>query len=677
MPDPILSVRELVDSGLGRGLPLATDLAMDDAAIVGAVRGLAERTYRDENLAVFDNFASIIGAVTDPAGIAAAFINAKYGELGGASGFLGATTTAVNPCPDGTGYFRHFHNGSIYYHPWTGAHEVHGAIRAKWVSLGWERSYLGYPTSDELTGRDTDSVGRVSHFQHGSILWHPTHDRLVVNLHIDAARAVALSDAYTGPVLAASASLPLAERATRVTDTIASSRVSPAIERDRIDVTPILANSDPPPIVGDAKAAQEVHGAIHAKYMGLGGEASVLGYPTTDETGTPDQVGRYNHFDAGSIYWTPATSAHEVHGLIRDLWASQGWERGPMGYPITDELIPDRRIGHVHPEHNRKPIHGVPLDVVKFPADAKAINFPATVVNTAPQPGLMRLAMHRENGAAPLSEMHAALADHIGVSAITGAIDRIGDDRLVSVGDNRIIDDAISIIKRAASTPGPDRSANRFSDFENGVLFWERGATKADVLSPWSGARDGTKTSLTAADVAAGSASLMNALHGIADVQSVNGPNFVGTTPYSFDGVQVHNRRHRFQVELDMAGGLFDIFSGGAKVTVELHIEVAFQPLDRSVSGTLADWHIASTTTSLAPDLLRSLHQRLDSKLWARYELLPVEDTDDGEPFALLSTKVMGNGDVKLFIEPAARFRSAVATALTNTVTTALTRLNG
>lgn len=49
----------------------------------------------------------------------------------------------------------------------TGAHEVHGAILDLWASLGFERSRLGYPTSDE-----TDMPGgRVSHFEHGQIRW--------------------------------------------------------------------------------------------------------------------------------------------------------------------------------------------------------------------------------------------------------------------------------------------------------------------------------------------------------------------------------------------------------------------------------------------------------------------------------------------------------------------------
>jgi LGFP repeat-containing protein len=84
--------------------------------------------------------------------------------------------------------------------------------------------------------------------------------------------------------------------------------------------------------------AFEVHGTIRDEWSNVGWEAGVLGYPITDETGAPDGVGRYNVFERGSIYWTPQTGAHEVHGRIRDAWRDAGWEAGKLGYPIADEV---------------------------------------------------------------------------------------------------------------------------------------------------------------------------------------------------------------------------------------------------------------------------------------------------------------------------------------------------
>ncbi|MCU1687246.1 MAG: hypothetical protein JWQ81_7985 [Amycolatopsis sp.] len=94
--------------------------------------------------------------------------------------------------------------------------------------------------------------------------------------------------------------------------------------------------------------AHAVHGDIYKDYKALGGPGGPLGYPTTDETGTPDGIGRYNHFnrsDGASIYDSPATGAHAIYGAIRSKWASMGWEQSPLGYPTTDEMITPDGVG--------------------------------------------------------------------------------------------------------------------------------------------------------------------------------------------------------------------------------------------------------------------------------------------------------------------------------------------
>ena len=48
-------------------------------------------------------------------------IDDKYAELGGAGGVLGNPTTGEHTCADGKGHYRHFENGSIFWHPLTGA----------------------------------------------------------------------------------------------------------------------------------------------------------------------------------------------------------------------------------------------------------------------------------------------------------------------------------------------------------------------------------------------------------------------------------------------------------------------------------------------------------------------------------------------------------------------------
>ena len=91
-------------------------------------------------------------------------IRRQWAALGWELGPMGYPTTDEKPTPDKVGRYNHFSKAaSIYYTPSTGAHEVYGAIRRRWSALGWERSYLGYPT----TGEYAVSGGRRNNFQHG------------------------------------------------------------------------------------------------------------------------------------------------------------------------------------------------------------------------------------------------------------------------------------------------------------------------------------------------------------------------------------------------------------------------------------------------------------------------------------------------------------------------------
>jgi hypothetical protein len=181
----------------------------------------------------------------------------RYQALGMHNSFLGVPTTDESPCPDGVGRFNHFQGGSIYWTPATLAHEVHGEIHDKWSSIGWERSFLGYPLTDESPC--PDGLGRFNHFQGGSIYWTP-------NTH-----------------------------------------------------------------------AHEVHGSINELWSSMNWERSALGYPLTDEMVCPDGRGRFNHFERGGIYSHPDTGTHEVHGSIWESWEDSGFEKGPYGYPRTSE----------------------------------------------------------------------------------------------------------------------------------------------------------------------------------------------------------------------------------------------------------------------------------------------------------------------------------------------------
>ena len=87
-----------------------------------------------------------------------------------------------------------------------------------------------------------------------------------------------------------------------------------------------------------APEAFELHGAIRAKYFKESRFAPLLGFPLNDESPTVDGVGRFNHFERGSIYSHPNIGTNEVHGAIRSRYFQLGAEGGELGYPITGEI---------------------------------------------------------------------------------------------------------------------------------------------------------------------------------------------------------------------------------------------------------------------------------------------------------------------------------------------------
>ncbi len=88
-----------------------------------------------------------------------------YLRLGGHPA-LGVPTTDDTCASDKAGRYVNFAGGgSIYSIDRAGTHLVTGAIRAKWLSLGGEKSTLGYPASDETA----IPGGRRSTFERGRI----------------------------------------------------------------------------------------------------------------------------------------------------------------------------------------------------------------------------------------------------------------------------------------------------------------------------------------------------------------------------------------------------------------------------------------------------------------------------------------------------------------------------
>lgn len=614
MPTAKVSVVQLMDHGIDAAPVAAFGPVEESASVPALLPGDAEvrvlKVAKTVSLkhATMASVAKAVVAARTPAQFAAAMIKGRYHALGGAKGFLGVAQNSVTVCPDRVGYFQHFKGGSIYYHPQAGAHEVHGLIRAKWAALGWERSFLGYPRTDETVGQDTKREGRFNHFQGGTIYWHP------------------------------------------------------------------------------AAGAHEVHGAIRAKYLELGAEASFLGYPTTNETATPDGAGRFNHFQAGSIYWTARTGAHEVHGLIRSYWAQHGWERNPqLGYPISDELIPHRGVGYMRVPSIRKPLRNVPLDVIRLPDEppppaplppvtttvatataarrmttavsaagaAPATDTSATTARTAASVTMAAsAAMSPTVSAAPAGTVATGTADAPRTATLKATRATLAASRTPAIEPVTVVDVAVltPVITPPANHKG--QSKDRYSDFENGVLFWQRGANAAVMLPPRAKAPNGAKMAWTGGEIATlAKARIQEVLTNFPGAAIVS-VSYGGTTGYSFDGAGVHNRAHRLHVIL-RGERKIGLVNTPALATVEVQVEVSFDPVDREIVGYLSKWSLVASPGDFlgGGSLVRALHQRLDPALWRQFLIARVPAPAD-DPIAVLSVKTQADGDVAVYFEP-------------------------
>ncbi|MFC9761625.1 LGFP repeat-containing protein [Rhodococcus jostii] len=190
-----------------------------------------------------------------------------------------------------------------------------GLILEKYKAMDGPRGSLGMPTSNEKVL--PDQVGRVSVFEHGSIYWSPSSDAHPIWGRIGDKWG---QKGWEGGFLHYPTSDELRNPDGRgLHQTFQGGSIYYSPETD----------------------AHSIGGLIGDKWGEKGWEGGTLGYPTTDETGTKKDGGAFNHFQRGSIYWSPGTGAHAVWGEIRNYWASHGWENSSYGYPATDEFDAD------------------------------------------------------------------------------------------------------------------------------------------------------------------------------------------------------------------------------------------------------------------------------------------------------------------------------------------------
>lgn len=248
----------------------------------------------------------------------------KWFSVRGNVDYLGYPATEEGDAAYG-GRWQTFEGGQIHWHPDVGAYASrNGPVHDRWATYepgGWERSWLGYPTSDQGPA-GWYGEGLYQKYQGGYIHWSP-QTGAVVTLNgptLDKWNLMGWERSWLG--------FP------RASGLAAYGGLWQTFEHGQIHWHP------------DVGAWPTHDGPIHdlwANYPPGGWERSWLGYPVGDEGPAGWQnEGKYQKFQGGYIHWSPATGAVvSLNGPLVDRWRDLKWERGFLGFPYEQGLTSD------------------------------------------------------------------------------------------------------------------------------------------------------------------------------------------------------------------------------------------------------------------------------------------------------------------------------------------------
>jgi uncharacterized protein with LGFP repeats len=295
------------------GAAIAARAAQPDAAAIGlptsgVTCGLVERgCFRAHERG------AIYWSPDTGAHIVSGAIHTRWSQMGWEKSRLGYPTMSPSCYLPGGGCFQEFQDGAIYWSPATGAQPVLGAIRTKWNSTGWEAGPLGYPTAAEACG--LAAKGCVQSFQNGHVYWSSASGAHLV-------MPGAVRDLWWGKGGEnSSLGYPTGEQQCGLPDSGCTQTF----------LTGAVYTSASQPI-------RFVSGAVATKYLATKAHAGALGFPKSNTVCGLRDGGCFQEFERGAIYSSAAGGARTVlNGVIRQAWASQRWEQGPLGYPASDQ----------------------------------------------------------------------------------------------------------------------------------------------------------------------------------------------------------------------------------------------------------------------------------------------------------------------------------------------------
>lgn len=231
-------------------------------------------------------------------------IKEKYDKVGGPTSFLLLPKSNELTNPDGIGKRSEFVNGYIYWHPKTGAHTVSLPAAKVWERHGWEKGFLGYPTSSDMA---LGNQWFKQDFQGGHVYTHnalPATQASIQGRIYDKWQSMGAQNSELG--------YPISDELT-TPDGVGRYNV---FEGGMIYWTPTTG-------------AHSISGGILASWAAQGYEKSAYGYPIGDMS-INDQEVQEQHFQGGvlyadpSVFWQPFSCFSAATRIAEELGVPDG-----------------------------------------------------------------------------------------------------------------------------------------------------------------------------------------------------------------------------------------------------------------------------------------------------------------------------------------------------------------